>query len=206
MALSNAERSARYDAKNRERRRLAAAARRLANPERTKEIKRKSYLAHAERRRAESAAYRAANPERVKEWERRRDKEAQRVRNRAWKEANPERTREHSRKRLRSPTGRLNNRMRARLHRTLRAGGASVMRNLGYTIAELKSHLEKQFLSGMGWENMGEWHIDHVIPLAAFKFETHEDPDFARAWSLTNLRPLWAADNLAKNAKVLTLL
>lgn len=75
-----------------------------------------------------------------------------------------------------------------------------------FTVDDLRTHLERQFLPGMGWHNMGQWHIDHVIPLALHKFDGPEDPDFRAAWSLPNLRPLWAEDNLKKNAKRLTLL
>ena len=37
-----------------------------------------------------------------------------------------------------------------------------------YTKYELKEHLESQFTDGMSWENMGEWHIDHIKPCASF--------------------------------------
>lgn len=77
---------------------------------------------------------------------------------------------------------------------------------LGYTRDELVAHLERQFTKGMGWDNMGEWHIDHIVPLSSFAIETPESTDFARAWSLTNLRPLWGSENMAKGGKVLTLL
>lgn len=48
---------------------------------------------------------------------------------------------------------------------------------------------------------MGDWHVDHVIPLASFSFKTAHDPDFRAAWALTNLRPLWAVANLRKGAR-----
>jgi hypothetical protein len=63
-------------------------------------------------------------------------------------------------------------------------------------------HLEKQFLPGMSWENMGEWHIDHKIPIAAFNFEKPEDIDFKRCWALKNLQPLWKSENCIKGAKI----
>lgn len=36
---------------------------------------------------------------------------------------------------------------------------------LDYTAHELKKHIEDQFVGGMGWDNRGEWHIDHIKPL-----------------------------------------
>lgn len=74
---------------------------------------------------------------------------------------------------------------------------------VGYSVDQLKNHLENQFAPGMTWENYGsEWHIDHIVPLSAFNFSTAEDPDFKRAWALSNLRPLWAMENLRKGARV----
>lgn len=71
---------------------------------------------------------------------------------------------------------------------------------LGYTPAELKAHLERQFLRGMSWENFGKWHIDHRVPLASFKIDGVDSEEFRAAWSLTNLQPLWADDNQKKGA------
>jgi len=68
------------------------------------------------------------------------------------------------------------------------------------------AHLESKFLPGMTWNNRGDWHIDHVRPLASFSFETAQCPDFKAAWSLSNLQPLWALDNIRKGAKVETLI
>jgi hypothetical protein len=53
----------------------------------------------------------------------------------------------------------------------------------------------------MSWDNIGDWHIDHIVPLASFTFSSADDPEFRAAWALTNLRPLWAADNMRKHAR-----
>jgi hypothetical protein len=63
----------------------------------------------------------------------------------------------------------------------------------------LAAHLEKQFLKGMTWQNIGEWHVDHIVPLASFMISGPDDPALRVAWGLPNLRPLWAKDNLRKN-------
>jgi hypothetical protein len=73
---------------------------------------------------------------------------------------------------------------------------------LGCTWAEFMLHIERQFLPGMTWQNRSEWHIDHIIPLATAKTEE----DVVKLNHHTNLRPMWAQDNLRKSAKLESLL
>lgn len=74
-------------------------------------------------------------------------------------------------------------------------------RVLGFTLDQLKTHLERQFKAKMTWSNYGSsWHVDHIVPLSAFTFESTADQEFVAAWSLTNLRPLWKRPNLRKGA------
>lgn len=73
---------------------------------------------------------------------------------------------------------------------------------LDYDKDTLKNHLEKQFKPGMTWDNYGEWHIDHKIPVRAFNFSSPTDIDFKRCWSLSNLQPLWARENFSKGGKI----
>ena len=72
---------------------------------------------------------------------------------------------------------------------------------LGFSVSELISHLEKQFTPGMCWANYGKWEIDHRIPLAWFEITGLQDEQFKQAWSLQNLRPLWALENQQKGAR-----
>lgn len=72
-------------------------------------------------------------------------------------------------------------------------GGKRTFELLGYSLPELKDHLERQFQKGMGWSNAGEWHIDHIVPLSSF-----DETQVRQAWALPNLRPLWAAENIKK--------
>ena len=100
-----------------------------------------------------------------------------------------------------NPSFQINERMSAGVRQslTLGKGGWRWEKLVGYSLADLMRHLERQFLPGMTWENRGDWHIDHITALSTFRFETVEDPEFRAAWALTNLRPLWALDNIAKN-------
>ena len=72
---------------------------------------------------------------------------------------------------------------------------------VGCTPEFLKEYLEKQFIDGMTWENRGDWHIDHIIPLSSAKTED----ELYKLCHHTNLQPLWAEDNLKKSNKVFTL-
>lgn len=85
----------------------------------------------------------------------------------------------------------------------LRRGGKSnrVEQLLGYTISELCAHIERQFTNGMSWDAFmaGRIHIDHITPQAAF--DLTDDEQWRQCWCLSNLRPAWARDNLAKSAK-----
>ena len=154
------------------------------------------YSKNAENKNAQGKQWRENNPERMKFLVRR------------WTKKNIERERTRLRKvakKIRSTTkGKLNNSMASNVSRSL--NGSKSRRPwvtlVGYTVEQLKRHLEKQFLPGMSWENRSDWDIDHKIPLAAFNFERPEDPDFQRAWALKNLRPLWKADNRRKGATV----
>ena len=72
---------------------------------------------------------------------------------------------------------------------------------VGYSLAELKAHIEAQFTDGMSWENYGEWHLDHIKPKASFAFLDSSDSEFLECWALSNLQPLWAEENIFKGAK-----
>lgn len=96
----------------------------------------------------------------------------------------------------------LNYRMRHRLRKKLTSKNQQSWTDLvGYTVDELRAHIEAQFKPGMSWDNMSEWHIDHIRPLASFNYTTTECPNFKEAWALSNLQPLWASDNQRKSDK-----
>lgn len=59
-------------------------------------------------------------------------------------------------------------------------------------------HIEKQFKDGMSWDNHGEWHFDHIIPISSAKTEE----EVMNLNHYTNFQPLWAFDNLKKGKKL----
>lgn len=72
---------------------------------------------------------------------------------------------------------------------------------LQYTPEQLITHLELQFKDTMGWNNYGEWHVDHKLPITHFNISEIGDEEFMRCWSLDNLQPMWGIENIRKSNK-----
>jgi hypothetical protein len=180
------------------------------------EYRREHYQRNRERTQAQGAAWHLANKDRRAEASRAAylaNPAAHIARVQTAKDRRPDHYREANKLNQRKRRAeRVDVRLRSRVSSQFRyclatgKGGKTTESLLGYSIAELRTHLERQFLKGMSWENMGQWHIDHIIPLASFTITGADDPELKRAWSLPNLRPLWAADNIRKHAKRETLL
>lgn len=119
--------------------------------------------------------------------------------------------RENNRKQLKrdsDPIFRLNNSLSFGVRYSLKNNNLSKNKRrwenlVGYKIEALKEHLENLFKEGMSWNNYGQWHIDHIIPLKFFKYDSTDDVEFKYCWSLYNLQPLWKKDNHCKNDKVI---
>jgi hypothetical protein len=79
----------------------------------------------------------------------------------------------------------------------------SIFELVNYDIETLAIHLEQKFLSGMTWNNYGQWHVDHVKPISSFNITSLKCEDFKKCWNLNNLQPLWALDNLQKGDKII---
>lgn len=77
------------------------------------------------------------------------------------------------------------------------------IKSLPYTPEEFVAHIEKMFLKGMTWDNHGEWHVDHIVPISYLISHGEADPAVINA--LSNLRPMWAKDNLVKGEKIVGL-
>jgi hypothetical protein len=104
----------------------------------------------------------------------------------------------------RDPIYRLTRAMRVSIwriirHKTRADRQHKILDLLGTDRAGFLAHLERQFLPGMTWDNYGEWHVDHIRPVASFKLIDEEQN--RAACHYTNLQPLWGADNRKKSAK-----
>lgn len=75
---------------------------------------------------------------------------------------------------------------------------------VGYSAKDLEDRLKSTIPEGYEWSDFigGALHIDHIVPLSAHNFSHYDDPDFVRAWSLTNLQLLPARENMKKRASL----
>ncbi len=176
-----------HNAKNR--------AYRLANPEKAAESSRKWQASNPDKAEAKRQRWLASHP----------GAEAKRMRKR--RAEHPERVREIGRlsekKRNKQVAHRLRKRFAEAIRITLKTGkgGRKTFEILGYSAKQLARHLELQFIDGMSWQNYGDWHVDHITPLKLLPYESIHDENFKAAWCLSNLRPLWALDNMKKRDK-----
>ena len=73
---------------------------------------------------------------------------------------------------------------------------------LQYTPEQLITHLESQFKDTMSWDNYGEWHVDHKLPITHFNIVEMGDDEFMKCWALGNLQPMWGIENIRKSNKI----
>jgi len=151
------------------------------------------------------------NPVKVKEINilnhtKNKDKEAEQ--HKIWAENNPDKIRKYSNDRYYrnkdKMDAKINKNISKHMWESLKGNknGRHWELLVGYTLEQLMINLEKKFTKGMNWNNYGAWHIDHIIPISLWKFTSYEDREFKQCWSLANLQPLWAFDNLSKGNKI----
>jgi hypothetical protein len=168
------------------------------------------YLAHKEQQAQRMAEWRNANKEKIRHLNakyRKNNKDKCRKNKESWRKNNPDKVRviqtRYAAKKLKAcPVFCLKNRMRVRMCQAIRSAGVyktdRTLALIGCTSKQLKKHIESKFLPGMTWSNRRRWHVDHIVPIAAFDISTEEGQ--RAAFHYTNLQPLWAKDNLKKAA------
>jgi len=170
------------------------------NKEKILEQNKKWCKSNPEKIRKIDKKWRKNNPEYIKKWRENNIEYAKK-----WRENNPEYNREYQKERLKNdPIFRLNHNMRVVIRKSLKGNknGNHWELIVGYTLKDLKNHLESQFQDGMTWNNYGKWHIDHRIPISLFNIKNVKSKGFKKAWTLDNLQPLWAKENLSKYNKL----
>jgi hypothetical protein len=129
-----------------------------------------------------------------------------------WREKNIDKHREYKRKYEKhrkdtDPIYKLISNFRTAIYQVLKENNVDknghYFEVLKYTPEELINHLEKQFTDGMTWDNYGQWHVDHVMPISVHDIQEIGDDEFMRCWSLSNLQPMWGDENIRKSNKIL---
>lgn len=180
--------------------------------ERDRVYAKRYYARDKPRAKAKNKKWEEANPDKMSE-AKRKYREAHKDEMRVWQREYSQRNkcrlrayaREYAKERRKVDMDfRLRDVLRKRLRNALSGRGKaeSVMIMLGCTLEQLKQHLEAKFEGGMSWENYGfdGWHIDHIIPCAAF--DLTQDEEQRKCFHHTNLQPLWAEANRRKGASV----
>ena len=161
--------------------------------EANKEGSKKYGQEHKEERKEYNKDYNQENTERIK------------IRAKKYNQEHREEYNEWQKERRKDPIIKLNCNISNAIRNSLKFKGISKAGRhwedlVGYTVQELKGHIEKLFLPGMTWDNhsMFGWHIDHIKQKCRFNIVEVGDSEFLECWSLKNLRPLWAKDNLSR--------
>ena len=170
----------------------------------------KQYRIDNSKRRIENARiWRENNPEKAKAYQILYDQEHKKERI-EWQKNNPEKTREAAKRFYQKHKTNLKYILNKKIKTAI---WLSLMGNkngwhwetlVGYTLTELKEHLEKTMPKGYEWIDYikGKLHIDHITPISVFNFKKSEHIDFQRCWALENLRLLPARENLLKHNKL----
>ena len=107
-------------------------------------------------------------------------------------------------RRMEEPLFKFKKLLRNNIRNSFKRGGFSKTSQaceiLGADWDVVKKYFESKFKPGMTWENMGLWHIDHILPISMATCEE----DVIRLNHYTNLQPLWAEDNIKKSDKLTT--
>lgn len=102
------------------------------------------------------------------------------------------------------PVHRLRTATRSRFYAALKAKGlkknASWQKLVGYSVQDLKHHIDSLLMPPLTWDNYGPvWHIDHRIPVASFDLPRQ----IKECWALSNLQPLEKMANHRKGARIM---
>jgi hypothetical protein len=166
-----------------------------SNKEHYKEYNKEYYKEYSKANKEKIKEYRKANKEKVKEY------------NKEYYKDNKDKLIEKqnkylSKRRKTQPLFKLRCNLRNRTRSAFKNKSyyktSKTQEMLGVDWEVCKANIERQFTKDMNWSNYGEWHIDHIIPLASASTEE----ELKKLCHYSNLQPLWAFDNLIKSAKI----
>ena len=165
-----------------------------ANPDRNR-LRRERIQAAPQKHRDYQRDYRSADPEKWREYRANyyaNNREKMLEYHRQWRK-----------KRVaENPAYKLACRMRCRIAYAMNGRGqikrSSTQEMIGCSWEFLRDFIAAKFQPGMSFENYGEWHVDHIIPLAS----AQDEAELIRLFHYKNLQPLWAEDNRKKGVSI----
>lgn len=205
------ERNKKYNQANKERRNEKQKEYYQANKEKLKEIAKEYRQDNKEYYKELNKEYRQSNKEIIKQYRKKYyqdNKEREKEYKKEWFQSNKEKVNEYKKeyqreRRKTNPLFKMKCNLRRRTSMAFKNKGYSkntkTQEMLGVDWEIVKQHIERQFTKGMNWNNQGEWHIDHIIPLASASTSER----LKELCHYTNLQPLWAEDNLSKSDKII---
>jgi hypothetical protein len=154
--------------------------------------------------------WRENNVEHLKDYSKNRyeeNKESISENKKVWRENNKDKIneyrREYQKNRLsKDPLYKLSSSIRNRIGLSFKRNGytknSSTYEILGCSFEDFKLYLQDLFKDGMSWENQGEWHLDHIIPVSSAQTEE----EIIKLNHYKNFQPLWAIDNIKKSNSI----
>ena len=132
-------------------------------------------------------------------------RERNRRKMRQWRAANRERARELHREATqryrdkRGPRAAIDTYAYKAVRMALVAQDAKSKYFPDFTGKDLKRRMMALMPNGWTFADYGDkWEIDHIDPITAFDYDSIDDPQYRRCWSLHNLRPLCKVANRKK--------
>lgn len=185
-----------YYAKNAEMLLAGAKIYREKNADKIAAQRREAYLKNAEAIKGKSIAYYHKN------------KESCQKKNRERKSKNRQKYNQYvARQKKQNPAFAITYVLRSRMLSAIkRADGEKSEKTvdlLGCSPRFFVKYIESLFSRGMNWGNRGKgWHIDHILPCTSFDLTNTDEQ--RKCFHFSNLRPVWAKENLKKGASIIT--
>ena len=186
-----------------------AKARYQKNREKILEQKKQYHIENRDRILQNHKEYAAANKEAIRARCRQyylRNKEKLKRRNSEYYQKNKEQVlktnaKYQNTKLKEDPLYKFKHRTRTRVWQSFSGNGytkkSRVCAILGCSYKDFLNHITSQFTEGMTLDNHGDWHLDHILPVAAAT--TKEEVIALNHY--TNFQPMWASDNISKHTK-----
>ena len=128
--------------------------------------------------------------------EKRADPKNKKRKNAQWRKWNKE-------KRHSDPLYKLKRNTRSLISMSIKNAGfkknSKTHKILNCSFEKFMSHLEKQFNSGITWENYGKWHLDHIVPVSLASTEE----EIIKLNHYKNFQPMWGPENESKSNKII---